>query len=390
MSLFSPLNSSPPFGLDISDLSLKLVALEKTGLSGLKPRDNGRAKIASYNSTPVPPGFFENGEIKKPDKIISLIHKIINETRGKKISTTQVISVLPETKTFIKLIEIIPSPEKDLSRMISEEMENHVPLPIDELYLDWQKISSSREEKKSGKMKILVAAAPKYIVDDYTNLLTKANLKPIALEIESVAITRCLTKQNYHRGESPPPDAALMFIDLGATRTSLIVYDKEVIQFTSSIPFSGLEITKTIAEKLKISQEQAEKSKITCGLNLKKCQGVLRKILTLNITETISKIEDALNFYKDNFPGGNPVKRILLCGGGAYFENLDQILTEKLGLLVELGNPLINIEKSISTKNILYSPILKKTHKTSIQIPSKETLSYTTAVGLALRGLSTV
>ena len=35
-------------------------------------------------------------------------------------------------------------------------------------------------------------------------------------------------------------------------------------------------------------------------------------------------------FYKSNFSNSNPISEIILCGGGANFSKIDQVLKEKL------------------------------------------------------------
>ncbi|MBU4332120.1 type IV pilus assembly protein PilM [Patescibacteria group bacterium] len=388
MILSSLFHTSPPFGLDISDLSLKLVALEKKLFSRAKNESKSRVAVASYNQIAVPEGFFEQGEIKKPDKIIHLIHKLVDGAKGKKIATKYVISVLPETKTFIKLIEIPSStPDGERQSAVDEEIKNHIPVPIDEMYVDWQYVDEPMAAKfeipKKEKIKILVGVAPQKIVEDYSNILIKAGLKPLALEIESAAISRCLTPE----AKNLTPDFAQMIIDFGATRTSLLIYDQGTIQFTTSIPFSGEKITQAIAEKLKISHEEAEKSKIVCGLDPKKCRGALKKIIHPNIAQMLSKIEGAIDFYNDQFQQSNEVKKIILCGAGANFKNLDKIIKEKLGVKTEIASPLSQLAKNINGKHFLLIPRKKKGITDNVQIPPQEILSYTTAIGLALRGI---
>ena len=66
------------FGLDISDLSLKIVNLERKG-GGFRLRSFGEAKI--------PPGVIRNGEIKKEDNLAKIIKKAISEVKGKPLKT---------------------------------------------------------------------------------------------------------------------------------------------------------------------------------------------------------------------------------------------------------------------------------------------------------------
>ncbi|NQU77767.1 type IV pilus assembly protein PilM [Candidatus Falkowbacteria bacterium] len=355
-------SSTPPFGLDISDYSLKLVSLQKTNKLTISKKHKS-IFLNTFNQVSVPEGYFNQGEILQKEKIADLIKKLVASSGNNIKLSKYVISVLPETKAFIKLIEIPNTTEENIEEEVLKEIKNHFPFSPDEIYIDWQEIESNNPDK----INIIVSIAPKKIIDDYTDLLLSAGLKPLALEIESQAICRALLTE-----EIRPPDidskSSYMIIDIGAARTSLIFYDQKTIQFTTSVPFSGKKITEKIAQKLKINSQEAEKAKIKCGLTDKKCQDILSKILFKDIEDMITKIKNSLLFYGNHFPDNNPIKKIILAGGGSNFQGLDVLLANKLALKVEKGNPLINI------------------NKVRIQIPKNQLLSYTTTIGLALRG----
>lgn len=339
------------FGLDIGDRSLKLVQL--------KPRGKKLA-LSSYNDLSLPPDLIINGEIKQPDKLNNLLNQLIKSVRGAKINTKKIITVLPETKTFIKVIEISSTSEENLSELVQEEIKNHIPFDPNEIYLDWQVLQRAKD-----MMKLLVGAAPKDIVDSYTSFLEKSGLTSYVLEIEAAAIIRSLI------GEKMKQEAekkAKIIIDFGAVRTGLIVYDQGTVQFTISLPISGNKITETIQKTLDLDWQKAEKAKIICGLDQTKCEGALLKILSSAINNLATQIKKAAVFYKTNYPAANAIEEIIICGGGANFIKIDKVLSEKLKLPVKIGNPIANI---VQTKKLA--------------IPANKLLSYTTAIGLALR-----
>ena len=71
-------NASSIFGLDLSDLSVKLIKFE----------DNGREKeVASYGCVQLPVGAISDGEIKKKEQVVDAIKKLIEISGPKKIKT---------------------------------------------------------------------------------------------------------------------------------------------------------------------------------------------------------------------------------------------------------------------------------------------------------------
>ena len=348
------LNPSPQaFGLDINDYSLKLVRLGRLGK---------KTTLKSYNVLPAPAGIISGGEIKDEAAFTALLQKLIKTRHGSGSLGHEVIAVLPETKTFLKSISL-PRPETaDTAAAIRAEAEKHLPYNLSEVYLDWQILNKTSDDQ----WEVLIGAAPQRVVDHYLAVLQAAGLSPLALEIEAVALTRALLAE-----EKIIPNQAGVIIDFGATRSGLVIYDKGVVQATISLPISGNQITETIVNTLKLSWPQAEKAKVVCGLDKNKCSGALKEILNTTFDDLAQKIQHSLAFYHDHFAQTNAVKEMILCGGSANFSDLDKVLTEKTKIPTRLGNPWINIVGSKQKSPLAPGP----------------SLVYTTALGLALRGL---
>jgi len=374
-------SSTYPIGLDISDLSLKFVQLNKI---------RNKIKIQAMGKVKLPAGLIEGGEIKNKEAVVKEIKKLIANPQFGKASSMEIISCLPETKTFIKLIEVEKTPNP-LSEIISNEIEKNIPIPINEMYYDWQIIKSMDD-----KQLVLVGAAPQNTVNQYTDLLKEAKYSIVAMEIEPVSICRSLlTEEAFKaRGKS---EKNYGIIDIGAKRTSMIIYSKNTILFTASMPISGEEATNRIAETLKIKSIQAEKAKIICGFDEKKAEGIIKNILADTTQELIKKIHEAIEFYNAHFSARGPINEILLCGGGANIKNLDEIISKEFSIPVKRGNALINLSES-SEK---FSNILKEKHSLEIDLNKKNnkkqnkilsitqdaSLTFSTAIGLALRGI---
>jgi type IV pilus assembly protein PilM len=372
-------NSSEfPIGLDISDFSLKLVQLNKAGES---------FSIQAINKIDLPAGVIDDGEIKNREELVKYLKNLIEKPKYGKISSHEVTACLPENKTFVKLIEVDNGPN-DLKETIMAEMEKHIPMPIDEIYFDWQIIS-----KDQNKNLVLLGAAPRQIVDDYTNIFDELGLSVFALEIESSAICRALLPEEGSRFKDGQQKNYAV-LDIGAKRTSMILYAHKTILFTVSLPISGEAVTKNIADNLKIDRDQAERAKIICGLDEQKAEGVIREILGSQINELVRKIKEIISYYETHFPGHGPISSIYLCGGGANIENIDKILADSLGLQVALGDPLLNIKDNHEKINQLFSETYslalsgdKKSQDDDMIYTQNSSLAFSTAIGLGLRGL---
>ena len=362
-------------GLDISDLSLKAVQIR---------RKMGGNYIQAFNSINLPPGIIEEGVIKDAEKVARLMRQLIQKSANKFTTRYAAIS-LPETKTFIKVIDIAHADtQTDKVRdLISKELPRHMPLEMSEVQVDWQEIGNDHKYRK-----FLVAAVPRVIAEEYIKLCGLAQLEVVALEIEAQAITRAILplaaegnqrawwnklpwqKTKEATNNNKKDEGAKIILDLGATRTSIILLDKGIIQFANSIAnISGEKITRTIMERKNLSYTKAEKAKLICGSDAKKCKGVIRDIMIEVIDELVKEIINTINFYQDHFSGQTKDLEIILCGGGSNMNRLDEILGKKLERKILIANPLANISGELPRKiGNLYA--------------------YTTAIGLALKNMA--
>ncbi|KPJ57510.1 hypothetical protein AMJ49_00010 [Parcubacteria bacterium DG_74_2] len=361
------------FGLDISDVSLKISRLKKRG----KFFD-----LISFGEKEIGSGIMKEGEIKDEKKLAQIIKEGIKKVKGSKLNTNYVVASLPEEKAFLQVIKMPRISEEDLKSAVIYEAENYIPLPIEEVYLDSQIVSPVDSYQKSCD--VLICAVPKKIVDPYSSSLKLAGLQPVAFEIESMAIARTLIEKEVSLYPT-------LIIDLGATRTSFIIFAGKTVRFTSSIPISSQGFTQIISKTLKINLAEAEKLKTKYGLEEKVKlkiedektikwmeKGRVFEALVPPLIDLVQQIKKSLDFYESHasssgLPGGEKVKKILLCGGGANLKGLIELLTVELKLSVELGNPWLNI--------------LEKPEKGSSKLSLEKSLSYTTALGLALRAI---
>jgi type IV pilus assembly protein PilM len=328
--------------------------------------------LSSFNEVEIKPGIIKEGVIQDQDALVKIIKEALNTVKGKRLNTKYVIASLPEEKSFLQIIQMPKMEEEELKSAVLFEAENYIPLPIDEVYLDFQKIAPI--EDNLDHFDVLIVAMLKSIVDSYTLCLKKAGLIPSVLEVESQAIARALVKNET--STSP-----LILIDLGKNNTSLIIFSGHSIRFTCSIPVSSQQLTIAISEALGVDFAKAEKLKIGYDLFDKKETKQSKKILqALNpiLEDLVTQIKKYMDFYRDHafhehLPPDGRSEKIILCGGGANLNGLPGFLSSKLGIPVELGNPGINF-------------LSKQSNKT-FRLGLKNFLPFTTALGLALRGV---
>lgn len=364
------------FGLDIGDRSMKVALIKKRG-SGFS--------LASHGSIDIPEGTFEEGNIKNPAEFGKRLALLLASVKGSRIRSNYAHVCLPETKTFIKRITVHPASEAELPVAIREELPSHIPLPPDELYLDWIVLPKNGADS----MDVMVGAVPKIISDSYTEMLLHAGVKPVSLQVEAEAILRSVLPAKRELTES------LAVVDIGATRSSFICFDKGIIQFSVTLALSGDNLTRLIQDRLAITPEEAEKAKRLFGLDAREAQGALVDVIMPEIEELIESMKHNMEYYDEHFKDTSPITTLALAGGGAYLKGFTELLAQKLpSVTVYHANPLINLAKNqraiLGKKKKPLSLDFLNTYLAREHVNVPETLQiddalrYTTAIGLAL------
>ncbi len=312
----------------------------------------------AYTEMQFPPGVMAADAISDPKRVSELVLDAIKKPKFGQFSTNLAVASLPESKSFIRVIQIPVMSEKEAENAVPFEAESFIPLPLDQVYLDWQVLGY-----KHDKMDVLIIAAPREYVDSFVSILENSGLKPAALEVESQSLHRALIETDT--------TGSTLLMDLDAYRTSLIMIEEGNLQFTSSIPIAGNTITEAIARALGVASAKAESIKREVGIaNTAEYPNIKTTLLPV-LNNLSDEIKNILKFYASH--SDKQVNRVMLAGGSAKLKNLAEYLQPELadmpGLQVTLANPYANI-----------------TGDGVFPIEQFEALSYTTAIGLALRG----
>lgn len=337
-------------GLDIGFSSIKVVALSK---------DKEQFKLVSLGSIPSPqPGIISDND-NDLEALAVAIKKLFALT---KIDSKNVVVALPESKIFTRVIDDLPYlTDNELSSAIRYAAEEFIPMSLADVNLNWQVLVRSNGKGTNTKTVVLVIASPKRAVTKYVKVLGMAGLYPKALETETIAVTRSLVGNNLY---SP----GTLIMQLGAATTDFAAVSGGLIWLTRSISTGGMALTRTLAQHFNFEINQSEQ--------YKKIYGLLEDQLEGKVLETLKPVVDiitgegrrVIQAYDAKYPQ-NPIKRVVLSGGGAKMPGLVIYLANMLGLEVQEADPWYSVVKDKSVVSRL----------------AQDASSYSVAVGLALR-----
>jgi type IV pilus assembly protein PilM len=338
-------------GIDLGSTSIKLVELKKDG------------KVPSL----VTYGYLEKaaGDIDRGDQD-SLQKKTIEDLKKlcqKSGATTNLaITALPNFSVFFSIITLPAMPEKELKEAVTAKAKKIIPLPIEDVILDWKilekiKLSSDTQEggKRGENFRILINVAAKKLVKSYLDIFKGANLQLVSLETESFALARALV------GNDP---STAMIIDFSAVSTDIIVVDKTIPVFSRSIEVGGVALTRSLAENMHLSFSQAEQFK----RDLKMAGSAEIPLVIKNTLHSIvEEIKYSINIFRTQH--NKNVEKIILSGGSVYLNKLSDFFSQELQTKIVISNPW----KRINYPNDLEPALLEVAPRFSV------------AIGLALR-----
>ncbi|MCX6792344.1 MAG: type IV pilus assembly protein PilM, partial [Candidatus Gottesmanbacteria bacterium] len=268
------------------------------------------------------------------EAIAEAIKRLVKETG---VKSKEVRIALPESKVFTRVIEVPALSQRELTSAIRWEAEQYIPLPLDQVNLDFT-ILRDAKETGTNKMEALLVAAPKTLVDNYLSILELAELSPVSAETEVIATTRALTR-------SVPNVHSVMIVSLGAQTTDVAIVRNGILTFTRSLSAGGDAITRAVAQSLDFNLTQAEEYKRAYGVQPDKLEGKIA-LAAKPITDTIvNELKRALVFYQEKYKD-DPVQLVLLSGGTARLPGMVVYLAQSLGVEVQLANPWVGIARA--------------------------------------------
>ncbi len=335
-------------GLDIGSTSIKVAALRKDGQSIVLEAVAGA------------PGTQKGLSSESPADLDKLSQSIKILLTSSNIKATSVAISLPESQVYTKVIEMPNLSEQELSSALKFEMEQYVPLPLDQARTDWQILGKTDNGGKKT-LDVMLVAAPASTIDKYDKLVTKVGLVPEVIETEIVSVHRALLPV---LNSSP----ANLMVHMGASTTSAALVLGGIIKSVFSLPVGGMAITRAISVDLGIDLNQAENYKRAYGLNKDVFEGKIGKALSPILESISGDIKKTALSFKERT--GTDVNQIVLSGGTALLPGIDSYFTNQIGVQVVLGN-------CFTAYNIQNVP-----PELAAEAPS-----YNVVMGLALRNL---
>jgi len=322
-------------GIDIGSHAVKAVLLSQG--------DSGYA-IEDYAIEPMPRGAVIDREIQD----IEAVGNVISKVRKKISNSIKDASIAVSGQTVItKVIYMDVSLNDDeLASQIEIEADSLIPYPLDEVSLDFEKLSVN--ESDPSKVNVLLSAARTESIGARVATLEAGGFKTKVVDVESYAISRA-----YDLCLSQLPDDAVTktvaMVDIGATMTLFSAHHENEHVYSRDQLFGGEQYTRSIVSYYNQSFDEAESGKISGDLPPNYRFEVLAPFHTI----LVQQIRRAIQMFLTS-SGYEKVDYLIISGGSGLVEGIQSLLTEELGIFTVIAEPFseMNIDSKVDAEQL--------------------------------------
>ena len=313
-------------GIDIGSSAVKLCVIKATR-SGMV--------LEQFGMAPLPADTVVDGSLMNSARVVDAIGELISAHRVKR---KQVALSVSGHSVIIKKIAMPKMSRDELEEQMRWDAEQFIPFNIDDVYLDVQIVNP--ESAQVGQMDVVLVAAKKDYVNEYTSVVMEAGLDPLICDVDAFAVETMY--ENAYEGSS---DATVALVNIGASKTNINVLVGGISNFTRDLTLGGNAFTEEIQRQMSVSREEAEAMKVgehVGGEDSVVPQDVEQSLRAVaeNVT---SEIQRTIDFYAATSADPSP-SRVMLCGGTASLPTLQRTLQERMGIPVEVADPFRSLD----------------------------------------------
>jgi len=301
-------------------------------------KQRGEVILVNIAEASTPGGAVQDAEISDPASVGQVIASLLDEWE---IQAKKAVVAVAGQSTIVRPVRFPMMPLTELKEVIEYEAERYIPFAIDDVNLDFQVVGEI-EEDGSPKQEVILVAAQKALIGSFQSALAEAGLDVPTVDVASFAVMR-----SVYGTEQFPEGKSIAFLHIQGWTTDVCIVVDGVPRFTRSIPIGFSSLLEALINALGLDEESARsvidqidvdpQNYETLEPQVEQATEIVRPALN----ELTSEIGRSLDFYLSQ--GSHPLDHILLSGRGGNLRNIDQLLTNRLGIQVQVIDSLARV-----------------------------------------------
>ncbi len=329
--------AKPLIGIDIGSHAMKLVRFGPAGAG---------FQLLNLALLPIPPEAVADGVIAHPAAVQGALRQLMTL---EKTAEKQVALALSGHSVMVKKVQMVRMSDEELASAMPYEAERHIPFEIYDVNTDFQILDPPETGNgKGGQMDVLLVAAKKERVDELGRVAQSANLHPVVIDVDMLALINCF-ELNYPQDMS---GHVISLTHIGASMMTVLILKDGLNIFQRDIPLGGNQYTGALQKVLALNREDAEAIKLGAH-PAQQPQAEVLAVLRRVTEDVVAEIQRSFEFYLAS-AGEEPIEKLYLSGGCARMNGLGQVLASRLKLPVERFNPFRRVHISEKRFDIDY------------------------------------
>ena len=326
-----------------------------TAVRGVELSANTKTKPTVVRSfeVPLPAGAVIRGEVIEPQIVGSALKKLWSQGGFK---SKKVVLGTGNQGVIVRNLTVPKMSLAHIRESLPFQVQSLLQMQLTDSLLDFYPTSETSGEQGPLINGLLVAAEKKEILGN-VNAVERAGLTPVEVDLIPFALNRLLISRPQIMG-------TVALIDIGGTTTSIIISSDGVPWFVRIIPTGGNDLTLALMEGLGINASTAEELKRGLKLGVGeieeedsnsktvrcKCAKCIAddpyvedsrstEILHAVSGELLGSLRSTVNYFNNSRPQ-DPVREIMLTGGGSLLSGFAGALSEVTHVPVVEADPL--------------------------------------------------
>ncbi|MGN0514690.1 MAG: pilus assembly protein PilM [Lachnospiraceae bacterium] len=272
---------------------------------------------------PTPARAYRDGVIRDRNAIAKEL-TIVLQRHG--ITTTNVIFTISSTKIATKEVIIPYVNKKKMASIIQMNATEYFPVNIDEYIIESSilEVIENPDNKKDKKLKLMVAAVPSKMIEEYYDFASTMGFKIVAIDYLGNSTLQLLKTQS-------DVESSVM-VQIENDSTIISVFNKDVLQLQRTVPYGKTMIVNAVMERRKIFNYD-----VALDI-LQKEQLIHPEFDGDEITESlrylvsnVSRIMD----YQVSRNSNKPIDKAYIVGNATYILGLEELFRNSLSAPVE-------------------------------------------------------
>lgn len=325
----------PLLGLDIGSSTIKVAALRESG-SGYE--------LQSFGLAPSPHGAISGETIENPEALVETIENLLKIEKIPK-SLRHTVFTIPSGAVTIRKITVPLMSEADLVESIEQEAEQYIPYDIDEVNVDFQIVKAEGEVPKPGskiapsddrQMDVLLVAARKDTIAEYSEVVRAAGLEPVIVDLDVFAL-----ENGFQLIYGLDLTETVALINIGSMTMNINVLSGGQTAYTRDAQIGGAVMTDLIQKELGITELAAERVKMGQFSADQSIEEVAPAIVR-GLEDLTDEMNKTFDLYSKT--SSSRIERIYISGGVAQMEGVDRLISANTGIVCETINPFQNMK----------------------------------------------